>query len=47
MFALGRVYPQHLTLKRTAARGCSVPIADIWRTSPNHRGRTPAIIEPG
>jgi predicted enzyme related to lactoylglutathione lyase len=26
---LGRVNPQHLTLKRAAARGCSVPLPDI------------------
>jgi hypothetical protein len=29
MFALGLVNPRHLTLKRTAARGCSVPEAVI------------------
>ena len=29
MLALGRLNARHLTLKRTAARGCSVPGADI------------------
>jgi hypothetical protein len=29
MLALGRLNARHLTLKRTSARGCSVPGGDI------------------
>ena len=31
----------------TGRHSRSVPIADIWRASPHHHGRTLAIMEPG
>jgi hypothetical protein len=33
MLALGRLNTRYLTLKRTAARGCSVPLPDILTVS--------------
>jgi hypothetical protein len=41
MLALGRLNARHLTLKRAAARGCSVPEAEIgekciWGTPAEH-----------
>jgi hypothetical protein len=40
MFALGLVNPRHLTLKRTAARGCSVPLPDVVNVGRTDHART-------
>jgi hypothetical protein len=45
MFALGPVNAKQRTLKRTAAQGWSVPIAEIWRTSLTTAVEPLAIIE--
>jgi hypothetical protein len=47
MFALGPVNAKQRTLKRTAAQGWSVPIAEIWRTSLTTAVEPLAIIELG